>query len=213
MKKFLSIVLFILIHTIPANAGINPYDTTEVSCYLRIKNQSLGDYKILNFVLQYTDSLTGKVWKSKSLKPLELDSSGYLVKVDVPKEFTALPTMFSCTAAAIDKKKYGRKTALIEYGGVTISNIKLVLNSDPLGADAYLIPNRIWQSKIKNKKWEKNNSLIADYLVNTSTTNTFAHIDETVYVVVFKYKDRYLTRIHFTKPYSVEKEQFINVKF
>lgn len=213
MKKFLLIALLIVLQIIPAHARKNVYDTTQVSCYVRIKNKSLTDYKILNFFLQYTDSTTGEVWKSKILKPIELDSSGYLVKVDVPKKFIDLPTMLSCTAAAVDKKKYGRKTALIEYGGVSISNIKLVLNSDPLGADAYLIPNRIWQSKIKNKKWEKNNSLIADYLVNTSTTNTFAHIDETVYIVIFKYKDRFLTRIHFTKPYSVEKEQFVNVKF
>ena len=213
MKKLLFILLLMIGFNFPSLAYIHLADTSEVSCFLRIKNVAPGDYKILSFVLRYTDSLTGEVWKSEKLEPLELDSNGYLVKVNVPKKFTSLPTMLRCTASASYKKGYGRKTALLEYGGVTISNIKLILKTNPLGADAYLIPNRIWQSRIKNKKWQKDDSLISDYLVNTSPTDTFAHIDETVYVVIFKYQNRYITRIHFTKPYTVEKEQYVNVRF
>lgn len=213
MEKLLIVLLLINSFQLTSDEAKAQVDTSEVSCFIRIKHQNLKAYRISNFVLRYSDSATGATWTSKKLKPLEQDSNGYLVKVDVPKRYSSSPIMFQCTAEASYGNRYGKKTAIVEYGGVTLSNIKLILKSSPLGADAYLIPNRIWQTKIRKKKWQKDLSLISDYLVNTSRTDTFAHIDETVYVVIFKYEDKYVQRIHFTKPYSVEKEQYVNVRF
>jgi hypothetical protein len=114
-----------------------------------------------------------------------------------------------CTATRI----VGHDTIKKNYGGVKMSNIKLLLKSNPEGAETYLIPNRIWLREFKNVSLDKDDSKLQKFRVNTSSTNTYALVDETVFVVMFKMNDKFKKVIHNTKPYNVEQQQTVWIKF
>ncbi|MDN3547147.1 hypothetical protein [Mucilaginibacter aquaedulcis] len=145
-------------------------------------------------------------WQSNELKPITLDSLGFLVKVNVPIKLYHLNPMYSCTATINPTKK-------ISYGGVNIHGIQLELRSNPQKAEVYLIPRRIWLNQIQNSNWQKNNALIETFLVDSDKTDTTVNIDETVYTVIFKLNDKFLVRTHYTKPQQVEPRQKVSVDF
>ncbi len=104
-------------------------------------------------------------------------------------------------------------TVGFSYGGVRLSSIRLTILSDPSGAEVYLIPNRVWQSKIEKLNWQKDPSLLGDFRVSTSLTETYTYIDQTVFKVVFRLGDQFQTLTHNPRPPAVEPEQQISVQF
>ena len=145
-------------------------------------------------------------WVSDELSPITLDSLGFLVKVRVPLKLYNLNPMYTCTATI-------NPTKTISYGGVNIHGIQLELKSNPQKAEVYLIPRRIWLNQIQNSNWQKNNTLIETFLVDSDKTDTIVNIDETVYTVIFKLNDKYLIRTHYTKAKEIEPQQKVSVDF
>jgi hypothetical protein len=145
-------------------------------------------------------------WVSDKLSPIAFDSLGFLVKVRLPLKLYNLNPMYTCTAT-IDSTK------TISYGGVNIHGIQLELRSNPQKAEVYLIPRRIWLNQIQNSNWQKNNTLIEIFLVDSDKTDTTVNIDETVYTVIFKLNDKYLVRTHYTKAKEIEPQQKVSVDF
>lgn len=183
-----------------------------VTCFLHISENFAEYYQVEGFVMNYTDKETKEKWHSPVIKPLQYDSSGYLVKVDLPARFYPPSKKLWCTAIGVDPRSPS-DTVTFSYGGIVLDNIKLILNSDPMGADVFLIPNRVWTQKIKDSDWKSDISRLNEFRVNSNSTNTTAIIDQTVYVVIFKLEDRFEERIHYTRPEKVEKEQVISIKF
>ncbi|MEJ0080343.1 MAG: hypothetical protein WDM78_05145 [Puia sp.] len=101
----------------------------------------------------------------------------------------------------------------IHYGGVEINNIvTLNINSDPAGAEVYIIPNSEWPD-IEKTDWKHNISKYWLYRPDISKTFTKISIDQTVYVIIFKLGDRYDIKIHYTKPKAVENPQSVSTEF
>jgi hypothetical protein len=115
---------------------------------------------------------------------------------------------------AIDTRKASEPdTVKFAYGGVELSTIRLNISSTPPGAEVYLVPNRIWQSTLEKLDWQEDLSLLGDFRVSTSLTETYTYIDQTVFKVIFKLGDQFQTVTHFTRAPAIEKEQHISVKF
>lgn len=198
-----------------STAQINNSDSA-VSTYLHI-NALKGEYgqkqSIISFELTNIDSLGNSNWKSQEITEFEKDKNGYFVKANIPLHVSNNSSEIWCTAKLLKPRKSGYDTIRQEYGGVQLSAIKLSLKSNPEGAETFLVPNRIWQSKIKKEFLNNDDSQLQKYRVNTSSTNTYAYVDETVFVVIFKMDDKYKTIIHNTKPYFIEQEQTVWVDF
>jgi hypothetical protein len=193
------------------------YSTTlnsQVSNYIHIPAIENKKWKkITGFILKNISSSGDTDWVSGKTDFAEKDSSGYFVKVNVPLTVLNNSKEVWCTAFVQRETQNGIDTIPVQYGGVQFSKIKLYLKSTPQGAETFLIPNRIWMQRIENTNWEKDNSKIEDFRVNTSSTNTFAYVDETVFVVLYKKNNRFKKIIHYTKPMNVEQEQTAWVEF
>ena len=159
------------------------------------------------------DTSGAMTWTSQKITDFEKDSNEYFIKLDVPENMLDNSKNMWCTATGIYKKDSGVDTVPIRYGGVTLSKIKLILKSTPEGAETFLVPNRIWMEKFENTPLDKNEMKFQKFRVNTSNTNTYAYVDETVFVIVYKMNGRYRTVIHNTKPETVEQEQTVWVNF
>lgn len=208
MKSTLTILTFIL-SSLLSNAQTAKVDSM-VSTYLHIKlTQVKWTKPISSFVLTNIDSSGNQNWKSQEISEFEQDGSGYFVKVNIPFYVSRNSSQMWCTATRI----VGYDTIKTNYGGVKMSNIKLLLKSNPEGAETYLIPNRIWLREFKNVSLDKDDSKLQKFRVNTSSTNTYALVDETVFVVMFKMNDKFKKVIHNTKPYNVEQQQTVWIKF
>ena len=188
-----------------------------VSTYMHLKGDWLAvDGKhntIIGFILNNIDTLGNKNWRSKEITEYEKERDGYFIKADIPAYVSDNSSQIWCTAITLRSSGDKTDTIRTNYGGVRLSRIKLLLNSTPEGAESYLVPNRIWIDKFANTSWDKDDSELEKFRVNTSSTNTYAYVDQTVFVVIFKLNDKYKKVIHFTKPASVEEEQHVWIKF
>ncbi|WPU96606.1 hypothetical protein SNE25_13870 [Mucilaginibacter sabulilitoris] len=204
-----------------AGKPLNNSDSTVLT-FLHIKHLSVPITNVPGwrnpkaFKLKYkTDNID---WTSPALIPLDNDSLGFLVKVRIPLNIYKLHPMFTCNAAAMwggpesDRENWSSAT-IVSYDGVTARGIQLQLVSNPVKAEVYLIPRRVWLNRIQNSNWQKNNVLIEAFLVDSDKTNTSVGIDETVYTVIFKLGDKYLIRTHYTKPLELEPIQKVSVDF
>ncbi len=209
--------IFIFISSIAIAQKVAKSDSI-VSTYLHIKkgdwlaSDKLND-PVIGFILNNIDTLEKSNWKSSKITEFEKVKDGYFLKADIPAYVSRNSGNMWCTAITL--RSSGNKTDTIrtKYGGVRLSKIKLILNSTPEGAESFLIPNRIWMEKFANTSWDKDDSELQKFRVNTSCTNTFAYVDQTVFVVVFKLNDKFKKVIHYTKPASVQEEQPVWIKF
>lgn len=211
---FLSIFIFTSSVTIAQN---DEHSDSTVSTYLHIKGDwaETGEWQdsLIGFVLNNIDTSGKSNWKSKEITEFEKVGNGYFVKADIPVYVRNNSSQVWCTSISLKSDNNRLDTIKSKYGGVKLSQIKLILNSTPEGAESFLIPNRVWMSKFANTSWEKDDSVLQEFRVNTSSTNTYAYVDQTVFVVVFKLNDTYKKVIHYTKPASVQQEQPVWIKF
>jgi hypothetical protein len=160
-----------------------------------------------------------KEWHSDTLPALFRDEKGYLVKVSLPENLSQHTDMLSCTLILYKKNDdpgSGQPAEIdrtIRYGGIEINNIvTLKIDSDPVGAEVYIIPNSEWPD-IEKTDWKHNISKYWLYRPDVSKTSTKISIDQTVYVIIFKLGDRYDIKIHYTKPKAVENPQSVSTEF
>ena len=216
MKKIFTVLVFIISSCFIMSQDNNNADTT-VSTYLHVKGNWAGINvsrdSLIGFILKNVDSSGKSNWQSGKITDFEKDSGGFFIKANIPSYVPANSDQIWCTAIFLKPVTEGFDTVKIKYGGTKLSRIKLILKSSPEGAEAYLVPNRIWMEKFENTSWEQNDSKIQKFRVNTSSTDTYAFVDETVFVVLFKMKDEYKLTIHYTKPAGVEQEQTVWIKF
>lgn len=217
MKKILLIFISSFFSLLSIAQGNSPQNNNTVSTYLHIQNQWNNkkgwNDPIISFILTNIDSLGSPNWESKEITDIEEEKDGYLVKVNVPLYLIGNSKEMWCTAKSIRSSSSGNDTIKKKYGGVKLSNIKLILRSNPEGAETYLIPNRIWDRNFENTSYNEKDSELQKFRVNTSSTNTYAFVDETVFVVVFKMNGKFKKIIHRTKPYEIEKEQTVWINF
>jgi hypothetical protein len=210
-----SIIFIFIISSATAQNDIRKDST--VSTYLHIKGELINSGKskdsLIAFALNNIDLIGNSNWKSGEITEFEKERDGYFIKADIPAYVPDNSSLMWCTSIFI--RTSGNKTDTIrsKYGGLKLSKIKLLLNSTPEGAESYLVPNRIWIEKFANTHWDKDDAELQKFRVNTSSTNTYAYVDQTVFVVIFKLNDQYKKVIHFTKPASVEAEQAVWIKF
>lgn len=190
----------------------------KVSTYIHVESDTLIGYKVKSFVLS-TPPGAAFSWQSEPVFPIEQASeTKYLLKVDVPEQILEEIDMLECTAMAKEYsgflKYFGvAKTVSVPYGGANLSVIKLAINSSPQGAEVYMIPMRIWDRTFEGKDLSRIIRAMERYKVNTSPTNTFVRIDQTVYKMVFHSGDQFKTIIHRPLPQSIEPEQSVSVQF
>jgi hypothetical protein len=158
-----------------------------------------------------------KEWHSDTVQALFRDENGYLVKVRLPDYIRQRTDMLSCTLLLYEKSddpdQIPRLDRTVRYGGVDINNIvTLKIDSDPAGAEVYIIPNSEWPD-IEKTDWKHNISKYWLYRPDVSKTSTKISIDQTVYVIIFKLGDRYDIKIHYTKPKAVENPQAVSTEF
>lgn len=160
-----------------------------------------------------------KDWYSDTLQALFRDDKGYLVKVSLPENLIRHTDMLGCTLLLYEKTddpnngQIPRLDRSIRYGGVDINNnVTLKIDSDPAGAEVYIIPNSEWP-EIEKTDWKHNISKYWLYRPDISKTSTRISIDQTVYVIIFKLGDRYDIKIHYTKPKAVEDPQSVSTEF
>jgi hypothetical protein len=160
-----------------------------------------------------------KEWYSDTVQALSRDEKGYLVKVSLPENINQQTDMLSCTMLLYEKTEEPNSGPVpkldrsIRYGGVDINNIvTLKIDSDPAGAEVYIIPNSEWPD-IEKTDWKHNISKYWLYRPDVSKTSTKISIDQTVYVIIFKLGDRYDIKIHYTKPKAVENPQSVSTEF
>jgi len=222
IRMYMSLAGILWIAPIPALAQ----DSTShnISTYLHVgKNVKKSMYS------QYPDEIElsrikfqlnyKKEWYSDTLPALFRDEKGYLVNVSLPENMSQHTDMLSCTLFLFDKtddpdNSQGAKLdRTIHYGGVDINNIvTLKIDSDPAGAEVYIIPNSEWPD-IEKTDWKHNISKYWLYRPDVSKTSTRISIDQTVYVIIFKLGDRYDIKIHYTKPKAVENPQTVSTEF
>lgn len=184
--------------------------TTFVYIENPYKNQESGkEYEIKSFQLTNVDTLGKKNYKFPTISSFDKDDNGYFVKLEVPEKVLNNSSNIWCRAKVKGGSYNGTMT--VKYGGVRFSKIKLVIKSSPEGAETFIIPNRIWEQKLSTVNL--NDTVLQNYRVNTSTTNTYAYIDETVYVIICKKGDQFKRITHFTKPATIEKVQIVSINF
>ncbi|WP_373492648.1 hypothetical protein [Aquiflexum sp.] len=182
--------------------------------YMHIKPRGYQNKEIIGFELYNRGRRNKQEWNSPRLEPLLKDSLGYLVKVELPNELIPEVKMLRCRAIARNpQKNLGPEFLEFTYGGVNLSSIRLNISSDPSGAEVFLVPNRVWQSRIEKQNWKEDPDLLTDFRVNSSLTETFVFIDQTVFKVIFKLGEQFQILTHFTKPPSIEQEQTVSAQF
>jgi len=183
-----------------------------VTTFLYIENpykETDKKYEIKSFQLTNVDTLGKKNYKFPTISNFDQDENGYFVKLEVPEAVLNNSSNIWCRAKVRGGSYNG--TLTVTYGGVRFSKIKLVIKSSPEGAETYIVPNRIWDQKLSTVAL--NDTVLEHYRVNTSTTNTYAYIDETVYVIICKKGNQFRRIIHFTKPATIEKVQVVSINF
>lgn len=215
MKSLLAILIFLMsvLHSV-AQEG-NRTDST-ITSYFHIRNP-WGDRwnrdSIVGFELKNIDTLGNINWYSKQVSEFEKDEDGYFVKANIPMHVLKNSSQVWCTSIALESFGNSFDTIRYQYGGVRLSKIKLNLRSSPEGAETYLIPNRIWMNNFENINLSNDASKIQKFRVNTSATNTYAFIDETVFVIIYKINNQYKQLVHHTKPFNIEPEQTVWINF
>ncbi len=174
--------------------------------------------QLLGFVLKNMDTANQANWESGLITTFEIDDSrnekGYYIKINAPETILHNSSKIWCSAVIRKRNSAGKMdTVKVKYGGVDLSRIKLILKTTPEGAETFLVPNRIWKSKVEKEDWKTDLEILENFRVNTSATNTTAYINETVYVVLFKRNKKVKKVTHFTKPFRVEQEQTVWVNF
>ena len=196
-------------------------DTPRViSSFMYVESDTLSDYEIAGFRLK-TPGNAAVAWESGLILPLQQDSgTRFLIKVDVPAEISGSVDELECIGIA--KKPYGmwkwllpkhKRTVAIPYGGVALSVIKLEIKSNPTGAEVYLVPIRVWDKRFKDTELESSIDDMELYKVNTSVTDTFVRIDQTVFKIVFHANGRFKTITHRPQPQSIEPVQSVSIQF
>lgn len=215
----LCIAVFLSVFLTKINA--QQRDSTENYFHIKMTDPQYSgtNYKnavVLYFVMQNVDTLGNKTWKSGPITDFEKDGYDYFVKTNIPAEVQGNSKQLWCTAFMKRKNYvYGREmstdTFSFRYGGVTLSKIKLQLKTNPEGAETFLIPNRIWLTKIMYSQWKNNSEILEKYRVDNSSTNTYVYIDQTVYRIIFKKNNAYKSVTHYTKPEAIQKEQTVSI--
>lgn len=196
-------------------------DTSAIiSSFMYVGADTLSNYEIVAFKMK-TPENSSIDWQSPWLRPLLEDSaSRFLIKVDVPSAIYGSIDHLECIGIA--KQSYSmwswlkskeKRTTEIPYGGIGLSVIKLEIKSDPQGADVYMVPIRIWDRLFKNASLERSIKDMELYKVNTSVTDTFVRIDQTVFKIIFHANGLFKTITHRPLPQSIEPEQTVSVKF
>jgi hypothetical protein len=209
-KKIFLLVYLILIFRIDSFSQAPEKTDRLVSNYVHIADYySAISPNVIGFSFKNRDTSDNFNWQSQKLSSFETAGKGeYYVKINIPESILSNSKGLWCTAYMLN----GKDTIEQEYGGTTLSTIRLNLKSTPEGAESFLIPSRIWDDKFENANWQ-GTGLLDKYQVNTSSTNTYAFVDETVYVVVFKKGNKYKKVIHRTKPAKVENIQTVSLTF
>ncbi len=199
--------------------GQSSFDLKNSSTnYIHIQKQDDGkaydtQNELVGFILKSVDTL-GKInWQSNKITEFENEGDDYFLKVDIPAAVRSNSMKLWCTALTVNSNKSIHDTIKHEYAGVEPGSIRLLLKSNPEGAEIFLVPNRIWNRRFENLQLASVVNKLETYRVNTSSTNTYAYIDETVYVVVYKLENKIKKTIHHTRPASIEKDQTVWVNF
>ncbi|TRX47265.1 hypothetical protein FNH22_30215 [Fulvivirga sp. M361] len=219
LMKRVSMFLYLLIASSLSASG--QIDTSRmVSFFMHVESETLSNYKIVAFTLK-TPEGSDIDWQSGWIRPLQQDSdTRYLIKADVPAEISTSIDELECTGIA--KNSYSmwnwlrakdKRTLKIPYGGVDLSVIKLEIRSDPKGAEVYMVPIRVWDKLFSDTKLERSIEDMELYKVNTSVTDTFVRIDQTVFKIIFHANGRFKTITHRPLPQSVEPVQSVSVQF
>lgn len=159
-------------------------------------------------------------WESELLQPLDVDSAGFLFGLLIPADLVTADLMFTCTMEQSKSTKGWPwksdnkiKQRSYPYGGVQLSAIQLEIQSDPNGAEVYLIPNRIWNRDFEGEELQNKESDLLRYRVNSAFTNTHVLIDQTVFRILFRLEDDFKSIIHYTQPKSIQPSQKVFVSF
>lgn len=191
-----------------------------ISSFIYVGADTLSTYEIVAFQLKTPEGATVP-WKSPRIEPVLRDSaSRFLIKVDVPASIYDGTDHLECIAIAKNSysmwnwlKRKEKRMNEIPYGGIDLSVIRLEIRSDPEGADVYMVPIRIWDRLFSDAPLEESIADMELYKVNTSVTNTFVRIDQTVFKIIFHANDSFKTITHRPLPQSIEPEQIVSVKF
>lgn len=192
----------------------------SVTCYVHVipnwfGRQQKGWEKVLSFVLKNTDTLGQINWQSGKITAFIKDDNEYFLKLNTPPSIPQNSSGLWCTAIMQTLSKNKKKlydTLELNCGGAHLGKIKLNLKSTPEDAAVFLIPSGIWAEKFEKSNWEKDSTIIEKFRVNTSTTDTYAYIDETEFVVLYKKNSRYKKTVCYTRPAIVAKEQTLWLK-
>ena len=194
--------------------------SSVVSYFVHVYNDVPDKYKKVKYFQLKTPKNAPIPWKSSLVQPILEDSVyGFLIKVDVPEKIMENADMLECEAWIKKNKgmwswlKYKKEMEIIQYGGINLSVIKLEIKSDPQGAEVYMVPMRIWEKNFKNTELRRSIDKMEFFKVNTSLTNTFVRIDQTVYKIVFHAQGEFKTIIHRPQPQSIEPTQSVSVHF
>jgi hypothetical protein len=197
-----------------------PNDSIEelyITSYLRIKTGQVpaidNDEEINSFVLKALDRAQKSVWTARCYV-VNKEKNAYIIKANIPQQLVNKRFKFK-TIAVVTSKHHpmdgGVKPRDLNSGTIDLSIIELTIKSTPIGAEVFLIPNRVWKTEFDSSNY-KTDFRLDEYKVNTSSTNTLALIDETVYVVIYKLDEKYKIVRHFTKPASIQKKQTVFVE-
>ena len=218
MKK--AYTFLFLLSTMYLQAVAQADTSRVVSSFIYVESDTLSEYEILGFTLK-TPTSAPIDWQSGRIRPLQQDSTTrFLIKVDVPVEISKSVDELECIGIA--KRPYGmwnwllpkhKRTVEIPYGGVALSVIKLEIKSNPTGAEVYLVPIRVWDKRFEGTELENSIDDMELYKVNTSVTDTFVRIDQTVFKIVFHVNGKFRTIIHRPQPQSIEPVQSVSIQF
>lgn len=192
-----------------------------VYTHVKVNEHSGYGWEIVGYKLRLENDTVN--WESELLQPLDIDSLGLLFGVQMPADLVTADVMFTCSMQLTKsvssfnifkwKSVEEIKSKSWDYGGVNLSRIQLEINSEPKGAEVYLIPNRVWMRDFEGEDVSANVSRLQRYRVNTSFTDTHVTIDQTVFRILFKLDGQMQNIVHYTKPQSVEPTQKVFVKF
>ncbi len=182
----------------------------DISVFLRFTLPAASRQKSdnTNFRLTNLDSLGRANWHSENIEIIDIiDDSILFIKCQIPDSVTQNSSKMWCRPTG------DSMSGNLKYGAQLRNMIELTVASVPKGADAFLIPIRIWEKLSQgNPNWYKNESDTWKYRV-ADRTNVPALIDQTNYVVLCKYSNSFKYVLHTTAPYSVQKKQTATVYF
>lgn len=189
----------------------------QISTFITVESKSLSQYeKVIAFILKTPDNSPIN-WKSERLTPIQkISGSEYKLKVNIPADILENIDMLECIGVV--KRSWGILTWMwpkdkreieVSYGGIGLNLIDLQIKSKPQGADVYLIPMRIWNANYSDAQLDGYLEELELYKVNTSVTDTFVKVDETVFKVVLHINGQFKTTVYRPIPQSVEPSQTV----